>query len=58
MRTGTQLKALGVDSWFHPHANHYVRLLENAGWSDAQIDKAIEFGVNWANITTRQSWSS
>jgi hypothetical protein len=51
MRTGAQLKALGVDSWFHQHANQYVRLLENAGWDDKQIDKAIEFGVNFKGGT-------
>jgi hypothetical protein len=54
MRTGTQLKALGVDSWFHQHANQYVRLLENAGWSDQQIDKAIKFGVNFKGGTEQE----
>lgn len=54
MRTATQLKALGVDSWFHQHANQYVRLLENAGWTDQQIDKAIEFGVNFKGGTEQE----
>lgn len=52
MRTAAQLKALGIDSWFHAHTNHFVHLLEKAGWSDKQIDHAaIAVGLNFRGGT-------
>jgi hypothetical protein len=47
MRSAQQLKNMGVPTWYHAHARQYIRLFENVGWSDAQIDQAIKFGVNY-----------